>query len=80
LDGRFSFQSEDWRWQIKGEDGSVHAMKKAFRGSKRIDPLINDGARWRVVVNFKPQLLYPMGIDTTTPPLTPLSGHLKRKI
>jgi hypothetical protein len=62
LDGRFSFLSEDWRWQIKGEDGSVHAMK-AFKGSKPMDPLINVGARWRVVVNFKPQPLYSMGID-----------------
>jgi hypothetical protein len=52
-------------------------MKKAFRRSKHIDPLINVSARWRGVVNFKPQLLYPMGKIPTHPPPREKSNNLR---
>jgi hypothetical protein len=42
---------------------SVHAMK-AYSGSRGIAPLIlNLSTRWRWVVNFTPQLLYPQKIS-----------------
>jgi hypothetical protein len=47
----------------------VNALKKAFRGEKHIDPLINVGAIRRGVVNFKTQLLYPMRKIPTLPHL-----------